>query len=101
MSEKMSWEQVSPFVGDIAIGGLSGYATGYFARKFFRLACIVIGAYLASLLYLGSRGYLTINWDKVVSSADGILSSIGGLSLGISIMGVGAVGGAIMGWRSG
>lgn len=93
--------EISPIVGDLALGGFAGYATGYFAKKFFKVVAFILGGYLASLMYLSSRGYLTVNWDKIVASAEGGLSKIGQLSLSIGVMGAGAVAGFYMGWRSG
>lgn len=93
--------EISPLIGDLAIGTLSGYSIGYAARKFFRLLSIIIGAYLASLLYLSGRNYITVNWTEINASAENALKGIGSLSLGVSILGAGAVGGFLLGWRAG
>ncbi len=92
---------VSPLIGDLVMGGASGWAVGYFAKRFLKAVAFVVGGYLASLLYLSSRGYLIVDWEAIGVSADGILSKIGGLSLGVGVLGAGAVAGFALGWRSG
>lgn len=92
---------ISPFVGDLAMGGFAGFSVGYFAKKFLKLVAVITGGYLASLMYLSSRGYLTVNWDKITASTDGILSKILGLNVSVGVMGAGAVAGFVLGWRSG
>ena len=97
----MSWADMSPLVGDLAMGGLAGYSVGYFAKKFFKIVAVITGGYLASLIYLSSRGYLTVNWAKITESTNGILSKILGLNLSVGVMGTGAVAGFLLGWKSG
>ncbi len=97
----MIWSDISPIVGDLAMGGFAGFSVGYFAKKFLKVVAFVMGAYLVSLMYLGNRGYLIVNWDKVTTSTNGILSMIWGLNLSVGIMGAGAVGGFVLGWKSG
>ncbi len=92
---------ISPLIGDLAMGGFAGYSVGYFAKKFLKLVAVITGGYLASLIYLSSRGFLTVNWDKITESTDGILSKIWGLNMSVGVMGAGAVGGFILGWKSG
>jgi len=92
---------ISPIMGDLAMGGFAGFSVGYFAKKFLKIVAIITGGYLASLMYLGSRGYLTVNWDKITASTDGILSKILGLNVSVGVMGAGAVAGFVLGWKSG
>lgn len=92
---------VSPIIGDLVMGGFAGFSVGYAAKKFFKLVALIMGAYLASLMYLSSRGFLTVNWDKITASTDGILSKILGLNVSVGVMGAGAVAGFALGWKSG
>ena len=93
--------EISPLIGDLAIGTLSGYSIGYAARKFFRVLSIIVGAYLASLIYFSKRNFISVNWSELNSSAEGLLTGIGNMSLGVSVLGMGAVTGFALGWRSG
>ena len=100
-----AWERsrmdISPIIGDLAMGGFAGYSVGYFSKKFLKLVAFVMGGYIASLLYFSSRGYLIVNWDKIGISADGVFSKISVLGASVGVMGAGAIGGFVLGWRSG
>lgn len=87
-------------IGDILAGSLVGYSVGYFAHKFFKLVAVIFGGYTASLMYLNSRGFITVNWDVFAASTDGILSKIGGWGLSVGVLGTGAIAGFLVGWRS-
>ena len=92
---------ISPIVGDLCMGGFAGYAVGVAAKKVFRLATLFIGLYISSLIYLSSRGFLVVQWEKIGTSADGILSNIGSLSLSVGVLGAGSIAGFLLGWKSG
>lgn len=92
--------ELSPIIGDLAMGGFAGYSVGYFSKKFLKIVAFIMGGYLASLLYFSSRGFLNINWDVVGVSADGVLSKIYGLGASVGLMGVGSIGGFLLGWKS-
>ncbi len=92
---------ISPIVGDFAMGGFVGFSIGYFAKKFFKLVAFIMGGFLASLLYLSSRGFITVHWGVVSKSTDGILSMIMGLNISVGVLGTGAAAGFLLGWRSG
>jgi len=92
---------ISPLIGDLAMGGFAGFSVGYAAKKFLKLVAFALGSYLASLMYLSSRGFLTVNWDKITESTNGIFSKIWGLNMSVGVMGAGAVGGFVLGWKSG
>ncbi len=92
---------ISPLIGDLVMGEASGFSVGYFAKKFFKVMIFVIGGYTASLIYLSSRGFLTVNWSIVASSTEGIFSKISSLQLSVGVLGAGAMGGFLLGWKSG
>lgn len=93
--------ELSPFIGDLAMGGFAGYSVGYFAKKFLKLLAFIIGGYTASLMYLSSRGFVSVNWSMIGESTDGFFSKISSLQLSVGVLGAGAVGGFLLGWRSG
>lgn len=97
----MSWSDVSPIVGDLAMGGFAGFSVGYFAKKFLKVVAFIVGAYTASLIYLSARGFISVNWDAFGVAADGVLASIGQLSLSVGVLGTGAAAGFLLGWKSG
>lgn len=91
---------ISPLIGDLAMGGFAGYAIGVAAKKVFRLAALFIGLYITSLIYLSEKGYIIVQWDSIGLATDGILSKIGNLSVSVGVLGAGSVAGFVLGWRS-
>ncbi len=92
---------ISPIVGDLVMGGFAGFSVGYFAKKFLKLVAAITGGYLVTLIYLNSRGFISVNWDKITTSTNGILSMIWGLNVSVGVMGAGSVAGFVLGWKSG
>lgn len=93
--------EITPLIGDLALSGAGGWALGYTAKKFFKLISLILGCYIASLIFLSSRGIIVVQWDSIGLAADGILSKISNLKLSVGLMGVGSVAGFTLGWRSG
>lgn len=92
---------LSPIIGDLAISSFAGFSVGFFSKKFLKIIAFILGGYLASLMYLSSKGYLVINWSMLGESIDGIFSKILGLNLSVGLMGAGSVAGFMIGWKSG
>ena len=92
---------ISPLIGDLSMGGISGFACGYFTKKFCKLVAFILGGYTASLLYLASRGAISINYEKIWSMFGGSLSKISSIQMSLAPLGVGFVGGLALGLRQG
>jgi len=90
---------ISPLIGDLSMGGISGFACGYFTKKFFKLVAFIIGGYTASLLYLASRGAISINYEKIWSMFGGSLSKISNVQVSLAPLGLSFVGGFLLGLR--
>lgn len=56
---------INNMVGDIGVGGVVGFMTGYALKKFIKLVLALIGAYVLSLFWLQQKGVITINTDKL------------------------------------
>ncbi len=76
-------------VGDMGVGGVVGFITGYALKKFIKLLLALIGAYVLSLFWLQQKGILTINTNalfnltestatKTLSMADKVMSVLPG-----------------------
>ncbi|WP_457752121.1 FUN14 domain-containing protein [Thermococcus sp.] len=72
--------------GDMGVGAVVGFITGFALKKLMKLAMALIGAYLLSLFWLQQKGVITINTDKLFNLAAGWSSEI--LTLGQKIMGI-------------
>lgn len=91
--------ELYPLLGDISMGGLSGFCVGYFAKRFLKIVAFVLGGYLASLMYLNSRGAITVNYDKIWEIGEGAISKISDLQMSIAPLGLSFVGGFVLGLR--
>ncbi|ASA76979.1 MULTISPECIES: FUN14 domain-containing protein [Thermococcus] len=75
---------VSAMMGDMGVGAVVGFVTGYAVKKVMKLALALIGAYLVSLLWLEQKGVLIIDKDKLFNLAGEWTHEI--LTLGEKVM---------------
>jgi len=77
---------VGGMVGDMGVGAVVGFITGFAVKKIMKLAVALIGAYFLSLLWLQQKGVITVNTDKFFNLASGWGQAIVGL--GDKILGI-------------
>ncbi|NPA48306.1 MAG: hypothetical protein GXO14_06670 [Thermococci archaeon] len=77
---------MSGVLGDIGIWGFVGLVTGYAIKKLLKIVAVLIGAYIASLFWLQSKGVITINTQKLYNLTGNLANQ--GISLGQKIMGM-------------
>lgn len=58
-------EVVSPFIYQLGIGGVGGFIVGYAMKKISKIVAILIGLFIIALLYLGTSGIISVNYDKL------------------------------------
>jgi len=58
-------EVISPLIYQFGIGGVGGFIVGYAIKKISKLVAILIGLFTIVLLYLGTSGIISINYDKL------------------------------------
>jgi len=99
---------LTPLFGQLAAGGLAGFAVGYAAKKLLKLALIIFGLFLLAVGYLNYKGVVQVSMADVVAFAEEklrwILSEMGGLLDFIASnagFGAGFVGGLILGLKKG
>ena len=51
-----------PVIYQLGIGGISGFIIGYAAKKLSKLILILFGIFVAFLLYLSSKGIISVNY---------------------------------------
>ena len=56
---------LNAIMGDMGVGAVVGFVTGYAVKKVMKLTLALIGAYVVSLLWLEQKGVLTINKDRL------------------------------------
>jgi uncharacterized membrane protein (Fun14 family) len=58
--------EIFPSLGyQLGIGGVGGFIVGYAFKKMSKLIVIVLGLFIAALLYLGVQGIISINYDAL------------------------------------
>ena len=67
-------EILSPLAYQLGIGGIGGFVVGYAFKKISKLIIVLIGLFIIALLYLGTSGIISINYDKLW---DALASSLG------------------------
>ncbi|MCD6373541.1 MAG: hypothetical protein J7L37_08390 [Thermococcus sp.] len=72
--------------GDMGVGAVVGFITGFALKKIMKLAMAIIGAYLLSLLWLQQKGVIEINQDKLFNLATGWSSAV--MSIGEKAVGI-------------
>jgi uncharacterized membrane protein (Fun14 family) len=76
VSENMSIDLT--FIGtSIGFGAVAGFLIGYAVKKALKIMMIIIGLFFASLAYLNYQGIITINWDKLGSTASSATTGLG------------------------
>jgi uncharacterized membrane protein (Fun14 family) len=68
--------ETATFLSSVGFGGIIGFLVGFILKKGMKILAVVAGVFFAALLYLQSQGILNINWDKLHSTSQAILSTI-------------------------
>lgn len=55
-------------VTQFGFGGGAGFVLGYALKKVLKVFFVLLGLYLASLVYLDNRGYIDLNYNKMVEA---------------------------------
>jgi uncharacterized membrane protein (Fun14 family) len=70
-------EVISPLVYQFGIGGVGGFIVGYAIKKLTKLIAILIGLIILLLLYLSTRGIISINFEALFNAVSGLLGAAG------------------------
>ncbi len=58
--------EVFPSLGyQLGVGAIGGFITGYAVKKISKLIAIVVGLFLMALIYLGTQGIVSINYEAL------------------------------------
>jgi uncharacterized membrane protein (Fun14 family) len=67
---------IMPFVSTIGFGGLAGFLVGFALKRIMKILAVIAGVFFAALLYLESQHIVNVNWDKLQTISNSILSTI-------------------------
>ena len=65
-----------PFVSTIGFGGIVGFLIGFMLKRIMKILAVIAGVFFAALLYLESQHIVNVNWDKLQSISNSVLSTI-------------------------
>jgi uncharacterized membrane protein (Fun14 family) len=80
---------IMPFVSTIGFGGIVGFLIGFMLKRIMKILAVIAGVFFAALLYLESQHIVNVNWDKLQTISNSVLSTITTTSNATSTGGVG------------
>jgi uncharacterized membrane protein (Fun14 family) len=83
---------VMPFVSTVGFGGIVGFLIGFTIKRIMKILAVIAGVFFAALLYLESQHIVNVNWDKLQTISNSILSTIGTATTNVTTTGGGGVG---------
>jgi len=60
-------------VYQLGVGGIGGFIVGYTIKKISKLIVVLIGLFIIFLLYLGTSGIISINYEELWNALDSLL----------------------------
>jgi uncharacterized membrane protein (Fun14 family) len=67
---------IMPFVSTIGFGGIAGFLIGFALKRIMKILAVIAGVFFAALMYLESQHIVNVNWDKLQTISNSILSTI-------------------------
>ena len=83
---------VMPFVSTIGFGGIAGFLVGFALKRIMKILAVIAGVFFAALLYLESQHIVNVNWDKLQTISNGVLSTIATTATNATSTSAGGVG---------
>jgi uncharacterized membrane protein (Fun14 family) len=68
---------IMPFVSTIGCGGIAGFLVGFALKRIMKILAVIAGVFFAALMYMESQHIVNVNWDKLQTISNSILSTIG------------------------
>ena len=67
---------IMPFVSTIGFGGIVGFLLGFALKRIMKILAVIAGVFFAALLYLETQHIVNVNWDKLQTISNSVLSTI-------------------------
>jgi len=67
---------IMPLVSTIGFGGIVGFLLGFALKRIMKILAVIAGVFFAALLYLESQHIVNVNWDKLQTISNSVLSTI-------------------------
>ena len=67
---------IMPLASTIGFGGIVGFLVGFALKRIMKILAVIAGVFFAALLYLESQHIVNVNWDKIQTISNSVLSTI-------------------------
>ena len=67
---------IMPLVSTIGFGGIVGFLVGFALKRIMKILAVIAGVFFTALLYLESQHIVNVNWDKLQTISNSVLSTI-------------------------
>jgi uncharacterized membrane protein (Fun14 family) len=67
---------VMPLVSTVGFGGIAGFLVGFAIKRIMKILAVIAGVFFAALMYLESQHIVNVNWDKLQTISNSVLSTI-------------------------
>jgi uncharacterized membrane protein (Fun14 family) len=84
-------ESFGPTAATLGGGFFVGFLIGYALKKVIKMVAVIAGLFLAGLVYLQSQQIANINWNKLQTDSEGVLTTVANLTM--QIQGISGVSG--------
>jgi uncharacterized membrane protein (Fun14 family) len=84
-------ESFGPTAATLGGGFFVGILIGYALKKVIKMVAVIAGLFLAGLVYLQSQQIANINWNKLQTVSEGVLTTVANLTM--QIQGISSVSG--------
>ncbi|MEM2911956.1 MAG: FUN14 domain-containing protein [Candidatus Bathyarchaeia archaeon] len=64
---------LSPVIFQLGVGGVGGFIVGYALKKISKLILVLIGVFIIALIYLGTKGIISINYEALLTAIGDLL----------------------------
>jgi uncharacterized membrane protein (Fun14 family) len=65
-----------PLASTIGFGSIVGFLVGFALKRIMKILAVIAGVFFAALLYLESQHIVNVNWDKLQTISNSVLSTI-------------------------
>jgi len=65
-----------PLLTTVGFGGIVGFLVGIAIKYIIKILAVIAGVFLAGLMYLESQGILNVNWAKLQTMSQPVLSTL-------------------------
>jgi uncharacterized membrane protein (Fun14 family) len=90
-SRTMSIESFGSMAATLDGGFFVGVLIGYFLKKVIKIVAVIVGLFLAGLVYLQYHQIANINWNKLQTVSEGVLMTVANLTMQIPSISSGTI----------